>query len=166
MHSIPDNDLRANRLVFYEADIEGLDRELDSFLELSKARCAMLIDREGHLVTRRGDLLKTSEESISALVAGSFAATKEMARLLGQDEFTVMSHQGSRESIQLQLVGGRTLLTILFDERTNLGLVRFYAQECTRRVAEILEAILSEERATGLSDDFGSEAESALDDLF
>ena len=166
MHSIPDNDLRASRMVFYEADVDSLDRELDSFLELSKARCAMLIDREGHLVTRRGDLLKTSEDSISALVAGSFAATKEMARLLGQDEFTLMFHQGTRESIQLQLVGERTLLTILFDDRTNLGLVRFYSQECTRRLAEILGAIAAEDRAPGLSGDFGSAAEAALDDLF
>ena len=54
-------------------------------------------------------------DTISALVAGSFAATKEMARLLGEDEFTAMFHQGERDNIQLSLVGDRTLLTILFD---------------------------------------------------
>jgi predicted regulator of Ras-like GTPase activity (Roadblock/LC7/MglB family) len=166
MPNIKDDQLRARRLVFYERDVEHLDQELDSFLELSKARCVMLIDKEGHLVTRRGEPLQTSDDNISALVAGSFAATKEMARLLGQDEFTCMFHQGAHESIQLQLVAGRTLLTTLFDERTNLGLVRFYAQECVQRIGDILERIASEDRETGLSTDFGTEAEAALDDLF
>lgn len=166
MAKTQDEILRSDRLVFYEKDIESLNRELDSFLELSKARCALLIDREGHLVTRRGEPLKTSAESISALVAGSFAATKEMARLMGQAEFTVMFHQGERESIQLQLVGDRTLLTILFDQRTNLGLVRFYAQECVRRITEVFEEISQQTAQDELSGDFGSEAEAALDDLF
>jgi predicted regulator of Ras-like GTPase activity (Roadblock/LC7/MglB family) len=161
-----DQQLRTDRMVFYERDVEDLNRELDAFLELSKARCCMLIDREGHLVTRRGEPLKTSTESISALVAGSFAATKEMAHLLGQDEFTVMFHQGVRESIQLQLVGDRTLLTILFDERTNLGLVRFYAQECVRRIAEIFERKAQRTGDAELDGNFSSEAEAALDDLF
>ena len=139
---IGDQKLRADRLAFYEKDVERLDGELDAFLELSGARCALLIDREGHLVTRRGESLNSSLESISALIAGSFAATKEMARLLGEDEFTIMFHQGVRDSIQLQLVGERTLLAVLFDERTNLGLVRFYAQETGRRIADVLELSL------------------------
>jgi len=49
-----DQELRAARMVFYAEDVERLDRELDGFLEASGARSAMLIDTEGHLVTRRG----------------------------------------------------------------------------------------------------------------
>ena len=50
-----DDELRQGRLVFYTQDVGRLDGELDGFLEFSGARCAILIDREGHLVTRRGD---------------------------------------------------------------------------------------------------------------
>jgi hypothetical protein len=57
--------------------------------------------------------------------------------------FTVLHHQGRRDSIQLQLIGDRTLLAVLFDERTNLGLVRFYAQETARQLTTVL-AELSE----------------------
>ena len=90
-----DQDLRNNRLVFYEQDIDRLNTEIDSFLELSKARCVLLVDRDGHLVTRRGEPMKTSQEAISALIAGSFAATKEMARLLGESEFSILFHQAA-----------------------------------------------------------------------
>lgn len=166
--TIPDQKLRADRLAFYEEDIDRLNTELDAFLELSGARCAILIDRDGHLVTRRGEPVNSSLESISALIAGSFAATKEMARLLGEEEFTIMFHQGVRDSIQLQLVSHQTLLAVLFDERTNLGLVRFYAQETARRLADALEAVAEKGPRTdvNLDADFGDKAAEALDDLF
>ena len=161
-----DESIRQHRLVFYENDIERLDSEIDTFLELSKARCVLLVDKGGHLVTRRGEPMKTGLESISALIAGSFAATKEMARLMGESEFSVLFHQGKRDSIQLQLIGERTLMAILFDGRTNLGLVRFYAQESSRRICDILTEIASEERVATFSDDFEESAAEALDKLF
>ena len=61
-------------LVFYENDVYRLESELDTFLELSGARCTLLIDKDGHLVTRRGEPVGTSTDSIAALIAGSFAA--------------------------------------------------------------------------------------------
>jgi predicted regulator of Ras-like GTPase activity (Roadblock/LC7/MglB family) len=162
-----DEDLRQRRLVFYEHDVAQLDAELDAYLELSSARCALLIDREGHLVTRRGEPVSSSVESISALVAGSFAATKEMARLLGENEFTIMFHQGARDSIQLQLVGERALLATVFDQRTNLGMVRFYAQEAGRKLAAIMVGVTSrKDKAPELGGDFGESAQAALDKLF
>lgn len=165
-----DKKLRTDRLVFYAKDTERLDGELDGFLELSGARCVLLIDREGHLVTRRGEVVQNSLESISALIAGSFAATREMARLLGEDEFSTLFHQGQRESIQVCLVGDRALLAMVFDERTNLGLVRYYAVETTRRLDQLLEE-MSKSRAenppeSGLAADFSSSATAALDKLF
>lgn len=160
--------LRSNRMAFYEGDIDRINGELDGFLELSGARATLLIDREGHLVTRRGESIQSSAETISALVAGSFAATREMARLLGEDEFATMFHQGQRDNIQISMVGERSLLAIVFDDRTNLGLVRFYAQECTRRLRDVMNEVIhrSHEGGPTLADDFSSSAAAALDELF
>lgn len=135
-----DQRLRQDRLVFYREDVEEIDRTLDEFLALSSARCTLLVDRDGHLITRKGEAMPINADSVSALVAGSFAATREMARLLGEPEFSVLFHQGSKDNnIQISLVGERTLLTILFDNRTTLGMVRLYATEAARRLAEIFE---------------------------
>ena len=90
----------------------------------------------------------------------------EMARLLGENEFSILFHQGQRDSIQLQMVGDRTLMAVLFDGRTNLGMVRFYAQEAGNRILSILNEILSENREVDLGSDFGSDAADALDRLF
>lgn len=167
---ISDQKLRADRLVFYAQDVARLDGELDGFLEFSGARCGVLIDKEGHLVTRRGEAASSSMESLSALVAGTYAATRQMAHLLGEEAFANMSHQGARQSIQVSMVGERTLLAIVWDERTNLGLVRFYAQETIKRLERIFEDIAArpvEDRPEVVLDDgYSKEATAALDDLF
>lgn len=159
---------RRDRLVFYERDVARFDGELDGFLELSGARCALLIDKEGHIVTRRGDVVQSSVESISALVAGTFAATREMARLLGEEQFTTMFHQGGRDSIQVSLVGDRALFAMVFDDRTNLGLVRYYAVEACKRLSTILGEIESRSGDDGpqLASNFSQSATEALDRLF
>lgn len=159
--------LRHDRLTFYKEDIDRIDKLLAEFLRLSGAKCALLIDKEGHLVTKRGELRTIDIDTISALVAGSFAATKEMARLLGEDEFTAMFHQGERDNIQLSLVGDRTLLTILFDDRTTVGMVRLYANETAKKLADIYKE--ATERGTqdpGLGEQYGSDAKRTLDKLF
>jgi len=161
--------LRTDRLVFYRTDVTKLEGELDGFLELSSARSALLIDREGHLVTKRGEVQQHSLDSISALVAGSFAATREMARLLGEEEFSTLYHQGQRDSIQVSLVGDRALFAVVFDERTNLGMVRYYATETTRRLDVVLTEVAERPEGEGeekLASDFGSSATAALDKLF
>ena len=129
--------LRRDRLTFYKEDVDRLEKLLTEFLRLSGAKCALLIDKEGHLVTKKGDVKSIDMDTISALVAGSFAATKEMARLLGEEEFTALYHQGHRDNIQLSLVGDRTLLTILFDDRTTVGMVRLYASETAKKLADV-----------------------------
>lgn len=167
---ISDEKLRQDRLIFYEQDVSRFDGELDGFLEFAGARCAILIDREGHLVTRRGDAAGSNMEALSALVAGSFAATREIAHLLGEDAFTTLSHQGGHQSIQVSIVGERTLLAVVWDERSNLGLVRFYAQETTKRLerifTEIAERPPDQHGGVELSGDYGDEAAAVLDDLF
>jgi predicted regulator of Ras-like GTPase activity (Roadblock/LC7/MglB family) len=165
---ISDEKLRQNRLVFYEQDVGRLDGELDGFLEFSGARCAVLIDREGHLVTRRGDTASASLDSLSALMAGSFAATKQIAHLLGEESFSTLLHQGEQQSIQVSLVGERTLFCVVWDERSNFGLVRFYAQETTKRLDQVLKEIAERPDSPGatLADGYSDEAAAALDDLF
>jgi len=159
--------LRHDRLTFYKDDVDKIDKLLSEFLRLSGAKCALLIDKEGHLVTKRGEMRTIDIDTISALVAGSFAATKEMARLLGEDEFTAMFHQGERDNIQLSLVGDRTLLTILFDDRTTVGMVRLYASETAKKLADVYrEALARGDEDPGLGEAYGADAKKSLDKLF
>ena len=164
-----DAQLRDDRLIFYRDDVLKVDEILAEFLEVSAAKCALLVDKEGHMVTKRGNTSSFDLDTICALVAGSFAATKEMARLLGETEFSVLFHQGKRDNIQLTLVGDSTLLTVIFDEKTTLGMVRLYATEA----AEQLNDIFQRRRVNsgrggdeGIDEGFHADAQDKLDDVF
>lgn len=161
--------LRQDRLVFYKDDIDAIDKVLAEFLRLSGSKCALLVDKEGHMVTKQGEIKTINMDTISALVAGSFAATKEMAKLLGEEHFSALFHQGERDNIQLSLVGDRTLLTILFDDRTTVGMVRLYAAETCKKLDKIFQTAgtrQTQEGAPSLDSSYGDNAKDHLDNLF
>ena len=170
-HQLTDAQLRNSRLVFYKEDIQQIDSTLREFLARSKSRTAMLVDKDGHLITREGDtdMTEMDVDTISALVAGCFAATREMARILGEDEFTALFHQGRKDNLQLTLVGERTILAVLFNESTTIGMVRLYAAEAARKLSSLFRKILSRGESGHGSEklaEFDKAAASTLDDVF
>src|SRR5205085_6487908 len=136
----------------------------------SAAKCALLVDKDGHMVTSRGATKRIDLDTISALVAGSFAATREMAKILGEEEFTALFHQGKSDNIQLSIVGDRALLTAIFDETTTVGMVRLYATEAAKRLAAVFRKKAAEPVAAPANGDgdagFRSGSANALDSLF
>ena len=69
----------------------------------------------------------------------------------------------------------RTLLTVIFDDSTTIGMVRLYASQTGNRMAELFKKHAAEreaDRATGvlptsdLDDGFVTSAKDKLDDLF
>ena len=69
----------------------------------------MLVDKDGHMITKLGEASGYDPETVSALVAGSFAATRQVAAMLGECEFSAIFHQGKRGCIQFSIVGDRGL---------------------------------------------------------
>jgi len=167
-HSVSDTDsIRERRLVFYKDDIDRINAVLKEFLALSDSKCNLLIDKDGHLVTKVGATEDFDIQTVSALVAGSYAATREMARLLGEEEFSVLFHQGRRDSIQLTLVGDRTILATVFDERTTIGMVRLYAKDASEKLGKLFTEMAR--RGAGrdpeMGDDFAQSARRQIESL-
>ena len=167
--NIKDAELRAQALVFYETDIQAINSILEAFLKKSAARCALLVDQDGHMITASGDTDRIDLDTISALVAGSFAATKALAKQFGEEEFTALFHQGRTGNIQLSLVGERALLTALFEDNTTIGMVRLYANESAKRLAEVFRRKATSNDCAPQLDmtegDFSKGSAGALDDV-
>jgi predicted regulator of Ras-like GTPase activity (Roadblock/LC7/MglB family) len=141
--NIKDKELRDRALVFYEEDMQAIEAILDAFLKKSAARCGILVDKDGHMITARGDTKAVDLDTISALVAGSFAATKALAHQFGEADFTALFHQGRGGNIQMSLVGDRALLTALFSDNTTIGMVRLYASEAAKRLTDLFRRKLA-----------------------
>jgi len=165
-----DQELRSNRLIFYADDVAEIDTCLKDFLERSKANCVLLIDIEGHMVTKQGFTNTLDTTTIAALVAGSFASTRALAEKLGEKEFSVLFHQGENENIHIALVANRCLVVIIFDDRTTIGMVRLYAKEVAEALTKLLGAIDGKERPDQenpmAAEGFTEEAEAKLDEFF
>ena len=63
-----------------------------------------------------------------------------MAKLIGEDVFPAVVHEGEHESIFISVIG-RSLLVVVFDERSTLGLVKLRTKRASHEVAKILEDI-------------------------
>jgi predicted regulator of Ras-like GTPase activity (Roadblock/LC7/MglB family) len=144
-------------LVIYEEDAAALAERLDAFLSASRASLAILIDRSGQVIAERGYALKGAGVELAALSAAAFAATEQVARLIGEDSFTVLFHEGEDQNMHLSVVGEAALLLAAFDDRTTLGLVRLYAAEAANGLRPIMDRIRSRSVKAGVPDLSGSE---------
>jgi len=77
----------------------------------------------------------------AALAAGSFAATKELARRIGEVEFNALYHQGNGNHIFMNSVDDDTIMITVFGRRTTVGLVRFYSASTAQNVAALLKSL-------------------------
>lgn len=137
-------------LVIYEEDAVALAERLDAFLAASRASMAILIDRSGQVIAERGYSRKGTGDQLAALSAAAFAATEQVAKLIGEESFTVLFHEGEDQNMQLSVVGEAALLLAAFDDRTTLGLVRLYASEAANGLRPVMERIRSRSVKAGV----------------
>ena len=131
--------MRVHDIVIHEADAVRIDAVLGRFLADSGCAAALLIDRSGQPLAESGVSRTLDTGSIGALAAGAFSATAALAQLLGESEFSVLFHEGVRESMHVSTVDDDTILLAIFDERTTVGMVRLFAREASTSIGGILE---------------------------
>jgi predicted regulator of Ras-like GTPase activity (Roadblock/LC7/MglB family) len=131
------------------------------------ARVVFLVDRDGQPIAFHGDIGDMDTTSFSSLAAGNVAATSSMAKLIGEDQFPSVVHEGERESIFISVIG-RSLLVVVFDERSTLGLVKLRTKKATFTVATILEEIARDSANQSLDESsfFAEITDEDIDSLF
>lgn len=122
-------------------DVATLDGVLAEFLAKSEAELTVVIDRGGNVISQYGDMTVMDVTIIAALAAGSFAATKELARRIGEVEFNALYHQGNGNHIFMNSVDDETIMITVFGRRTTVGLVRFYSSGTAQNMALLLKAL-------------------------
>ena len=126
-----------------EADSAAIGQVLQRFLFDSKARCALVVDRSGQLVTTAGERPTFDTTSFATLAAADFSANDQLARLVGERDFNTLFHQGERESMLLSDVSRRVILVILFDNRTTLGMVRLKMRGVVDELTRLFDRMFS-----------------------
>ena len=122
-------------------DVANIDAVLQDYLQKSESDLAVIIDKGGNVISQFGDHEVMDVTIIAALAAGSFAATKELARRIGEVEFNALYHQGNGSHIFMNSVDDDTIMITVFGKETTVGLVRFYSTSACQSLAALLRAM-------------------------
>ncbi len=155
----------AGSWTFTEDDFGAITRTLERFLTDCDARCALLVDRNGQLVATVGEQPKFDPTAFATLTAADFSANDQLARLVGEQDFQSLFHQGERESMYLADVARRVILVVLFDNRTTLGLVRLKLKQTVEELRQLFERVFARPTGSGAANIL-ADADDEIDKLF
>ncbi len=151
-------------------DLAALDSAMGTFVSEAGARCAVLVDRTGRSITAAGETGALDQTAFASLAAADFAASDQLARLLGEKEFASLYHAGPSHSMYLADVDGQAILAALFDEHTTLGLVRLRSKAAIPALSTVLAAVSARPaqpaQALGVDAGWLSDAADEIDRLF
>jgi predicted regulator of Ras-like GTPase activity (Roadblock/LC7/MglB family) len=102
--------------------------------------CVVLIDMSGNIIANLDDgAMKHDIYSLAALAAGNFGAVSAMAKIIGEEEFSLLFHKGTKENIHFSKVLDEFLLVTIFGKEVSLGFLRMKVAEAIRKVEKVLE---------------------------
>jgi predicted regulator of Ras-like GTPase activity (Roadblock/LC7/MglB family) len=153
--------------VLYKEDIDRINKILSHLITESASAYVLLINKDGNLISQVGFSPNINVTTLAALAAGSFASTKAIATLIGETEFSVMFHQGEKENIHISLVDEDVIMVLIFDDRTNLGLVKMIAGQAKSKLSVVLLDVKNNGVPDVMPNVFGGDQVSdQLDSLF
>jgi predicted regulator of Ras-like GTPase activity (Roadblock/LC7/MglB family) len=152
---------------FTQDDFTSITESLKRFLGDTNSRCALLVDRSGQLVTTVGEAPGLDTTAFATLTAADYSANDQLAKLVGENDFSSLFHQGEKDSIYVADVARRLLLVIIFDSRTTVGLVRLRIKDEIEELTLLVDRVFSRGRNSAASGGHLLEgADDEIDKLF
>ena len=111
-------------LILNKEDVHNLNVILTRLIDNARVDCALLINKSGRLLTSQSETSEFDKTSLAALVTGSFASSCSIANMIGEEEFSGMVQEGSKRHIYVALIDEHTIITCIYDKRTNLAKVK------------------------------------------
>jgi len=159
----------SRQVILNGSQYDGITKVLGELATKTKASAILFADMSGQLISQRGNTENMNTTVLSALAASDFAATSEMAKLVGEEaKFKLLFHEGEKRNVYLSNVGDNFFLVVVFDVSVTLGLIRIYTKKAIEDLGTILDddsdAPPEDERL--IDSDFSSLLGDALDDTF
>jgi predicted regulator of Ras-like GTPase activity (Roadblock/LC7/MglB family) len=126
-------------------DLETIEICLDHIVSSSGAHSVLLVDRSGQLIAHHANRPEIDIVSLSALTAANFGAVAEIARFLGEEEFTLLFHKGMTENLFFSAIGEHAIMVTLFDNNASLGLIRLQIDKIFDELSKTLSSIFDKQ---------------------
>jgi predicted regulator of Ras-like GTPase activity (Roadblock/LC7/MglB family) len=124
-----------------QAHVEGIEEILQDYLPEVGIHCVILIDMAGNIVAEHeSGETKHDIPALAALSAANFGAVNAMAKIVGEEEFSLLFNKGEKENIHYSRVMDEFLLICVFDNEVSLGLLRLKIAKAIGKITAILES--------------------------
>jgi predicted regulator of Ras-like GTPase activity (Roadblock/LC7/MglB family) len=133
-----DDDITFTEYTLSQEQLEKIEQVLMDDLVESGVHSVLLIDMAGNIIAK-GDNGQCEHDvySLAALASANFAAVDTMAKIVGEDEFSLLFHKGETESIHFSKVQSEFLLISIFGKQVSLGLLRLKVAEAIEKIKEV-----------------------------
>ena len=111
-------------LILTKHDIGQLEEIITDQLLDAGAEHVVVVDLAGNLILQCGSLEMEDIFSLAAVSAAHFAATAEIAKLIGEKDFALMYHKGGQRNVHFSRLAKDYLIITLFNDNVSLGLIR------------------------------------------
>ncbi|MBT8357273.1 MAG: roadblock/LC7 domain-containing protein [Desulfobacterales bacterium] len=127
--------------MIYAFDQEQLDKTediLEKNLIKNGVKIAIVLDMAGHIIASCKSKDCTHDMySLAALAAGNFGAVEAMAKIVGEEEFSLLFHKGADENLHFSKISKDLLLITTFGNEVSLGFLRMKISESLKVVRSI-----------------------------
>jgi predicted regulator of Ras-like GTPase activity (Roadblock/LC7/MglB family) len=124
---------------FSKEGLEAIDEALETLVEKSSGRCALVIDRTGCILSFVGDFHPLGKETMGATAAGVIAALNTMVSSASSPEVSIKLYGSDIDKIHFYVVADRLILCVLYAKRTTAGQIRTAARDFVNTINPILE---------------------------
>jgi len=153
-------------LVITDRQLDRCDNLLWELKSLLDCSFLALVSTSGQPITTASDEDHPETLSLASLTASAFAATRQLAEILNEKEFTLMFHEGDSINLHVAQVTDQVLLLITFGHQVPVGKVRLY----TQRAVGVLGRILREDDPAAhdlrMDDQFEVSVDRRIDEVF
>jgi len=120
---------------FDQEQLEKIENVLTDQLIECGVSTACIVDMAGCVITSCSKESHNQElYSLAAVGAGNFNAVAAMAEIIGDEEFTVLFHNGESKNLYFSKINNELLLITVFSTQLSLGFLRLRIAESISKV--------------------------------
>ena len=130
----------SENLILTQQQFEKITACLSGLAEKLNVNSVLLVNSAGQIMAQRMSKTWQSDSTIlSTLAANSFAAAKEMARILGEvSNFRMVLYEGRHQNIMVSKINADFFLTVVFESGVAIGMVRLFTKKTIEQLLPIL----------------------------
>jgi predicted regulator of Ras-like GTPase activity (Roadblock/LC7/MglB family) len=125
-------------LILYQREAERLRVLCDTLREMSRAKGVYLIDSDGQLLESSGEFKGLDTTALASLTAAYNASAVGIFKIIEEKAPTNQLLEGGIGSLFFSVISNVLIVGVLFDSKSNLGLVRLRTKKVGEELAQLL----------------------------